>query len=94
MDSSSPRRSRASRSRKARSASTRLPQDAALARLARIVHGADFPEEMDATPESPGLWAISQGFTELGLDDSEVLARASFLYDSLYAHLGRVGAGS
>ena len=66
-----------------------FPDDPALSHLARIVHGADFPEEMDVTPESAGLWAISQGFTEVGKDDEEVLERASFLYDSLYAHLKR-----
>ena len=65
----------------------RLASDPALARLARIVHGADFPEEIDCTPESAGLWAISQGFTEVSGDDVEILERASFLYDSLYAHL-------
>jgi hypothetical protein len=65
----------------------RLPGDAALRRLAKIVHGADFPAEMDVTPESAGLWAISQGFTDVGKDDADILARASFLYDSLYAHL-------
>ena len=68
----------------------RLPNDRALARLARIVHGADFPEEIDATAESAGLWAISQGFTDVGADDHEILERASFLYDSLYAHLRRL----
>lgn len=67
----------------------RLPGDPALARLARIVHGADFPEEIDATRESAGLWAISQGFTDVGADDHDILERASFLYDSLYAHLLR-----
>jgi hypothetical protein len=67
----------------------RLPNDRALARLARIVHGADFPEEIDATAESAGLWAISQGFTDVGADDHDILERASFLYDSLYAHLRR-----
>jgi len=65
----------------------RLSSDPALARLARIVHGADFPKHINATPESAGLWAISQGFTDVSADDSEVLDRASFLYDSLYAHL-------
>jgi len=65
----------------------RLSADPALVRLARIVHGADFPKEIDCTPESAGLWAISQGFTEVSSDDAEVLDRASFLYDSLYAHL-------
>ena len=67
----------------------RRPNDAALVRLAAIVHGADFPEEIDTTPESAGLWAISQGFADVGKDDDEILERASFLYDSLYAHLKR-----
>jgi hypothetical protein len=72
----------------------RLGQDAALRRLARIVHGADFPEEPTSEPESLGLWAISQGFTEVGRDDADIVARASFLYDSLYAHVQRSEAGS
>ena len=67
----------------------KLPGDRALARLGRIVHGADFPAEMTIMPESAGLWAISQVFTEVARDDSEILERASFLYDSLYAHLKR-----
>jgi hypothetical protein len=71
----------------------RRANDAALVRLAAIVHGADFPEEIDSTPESAGLRAISQGFTEVGKDDEEILERASFLYDSLYAHL-KHAAGS
>ena len=65
----------------------RLSHDPVLARMARIVHGADFPEEIQSTPESHGLWAISQGFTDVGADDTDILDRASFLYDSLYAHL-------
>ncbi len=67
----------------------RVPDDEALRSLGRIVHGADFPAEMDVTRESAGLWAISQGFTVVGKDDADILARASFLYDSLYAHLKR-----
>lgn len=67
----------------------RLTRDRALARLARIVRGADFPEEMDLVRECAGLWAISQGFTEVADDDAVILERASFLYDSLYAHLRR-----
>lgn len=67
----------------------RLPEDAALKRLGQIVHGADFPAEMDVTKESAGLWAISQGFTDVGNNDTEILDRASFLYDSLYEHLRR-----
>ena len=67
----------------------KLPGDEALARLGKIVHGADFPAEMDVTRESAGLWAISQGFTDVGKDDTDILERASFLYDALYAHLKR-----
>ena len=51
--------------------------------------GFDFPEEIETTPESAGLWAISQGFTDVSKDDAEILGRAAFLYDSLYAHLRR-----
>ena len=69
----------------------RLPGDPALERLARIVHGADFPEQLDVTRESAGLWAISQGFTDVGADDEDILKRAGFLYDSLYAHLRHQG---
>jgi hypothetical protein len=61
--------------------------DEALSLLATIVHGADFPDEMDVAPECAGLWAVSQGFTDVESDDARILERASFLYDSLYAHL-------
>jgi hypothetical protein len=64
-----------------------FPRDEALQRLARIVHGADFPKEIGITPESAGLWAISQGFGSVARDDPEIVERASFIYDSLYAHL-------
>jgi hypothetical protein len=66
-----------------------LSHDPALLRLAKIVHGADFPAEITITPESAGLWAISQGFTDVESDDRRIVERASFLYDSLYAHLRR-----
>lgn len=68
-----------------------FPGDVALQRLALIVHGADFPKEIDITPESAGLWAISQGFGDrVAKDDAEIVERASFIYDSLLAHLRRV----
>lgn len=75
-----------------RLAAERLPDDPALATLAKIVHGADFPEEMAMAPESAGLWAISQGFTDVARDDAETLEKASFLYDALYAHLRRAAS--
>ncbi len=67
----------------------RIAADRALRALATIVHGADFPSEIGVAPECAGLWAISQGFTDVSRDDVEILARAAFLYDSLYAHLRR-----
>jgi hypothetical protein len=67
----------------------RLSSDRALRALATIVHGADFPKEIEIAPECAGLWAISQGFTDVANDDDTILERASFLYDSLYAHLRR-----
>jgi hypothetical protein len=63
------------------------PTDAALRELAQIVHGADFAEHVHLTPESAGLRTISQGFPLIATHDHEILDRASFLYDSLYAVL-------
>jgi len=64
------------------------PDDAALRELARIVHGADFADAVGLTPESAGLRAISHGFPLVAKDDPEIVERASFLYDALYAALG------
>lgn len=63
------------------------PGDAALRELARIVHGADFAAAVSLTPESAGLRSISQGFPLVATDDADTVARASFLYDALYAAL-------
>jgi len=72
-----------------------LADDGALRALARIVHGADFADEVELTPESSGLRAISRGFPLVSSDDHEIVARASFLYDALYAALReRLARGS
>jgi hypothetical protein len=63
------------------------PDDVALRRLARIVHSADFPEELALTAEGAGLRAISRGFPLVSRDDHETVDRASYLYDALYAAL-------
>lgn len=63
------------------------PTDAALRRLARIVHSADFPDATSLTVEGAGLRAISRGFPLVARDDNESVERASFLYDALYASL-------
>ena len=63
------------------------PNDAALKRLARIVHSADFPDATNLTVEGAGLRAISRGFPLVARDDNESVERATFLYDALYAGL-------
>ena len=63
------------------------PEDPALQELACIVHGADFGDEARWVPESEGLRAISEGFPLVARDDHEILQRASFVYDALYASL-------
>jgi hypothetical protein len=63
------------------------PDDPALQELACIVHGADFADEARFVAESEGLRAISQGFPLVARDDHEIVQRASFLYDALYAAL-------
>lgn len=65
------------------------PDDPALRALARIVHSADFKEELAAVPEAAGLLAISHGFPLVARDDLDTVERASFLYDALYAALQR-----
>lgn len=53
--------------------------------MARIVHGADVSDDRDATPESPGLYAIAEGFAMLGLPDDRQLELELPVYDALYA---------
>jgi hypothetical protein len=57
----------------------------ALALMAQVVHGADVSEDADATPQSPGLLAIADGFALLGLDDRRQLELELPVYDALYA---------
>jgi hypothetical protein len=61
-----------------------LGGDAALALLAKVVHGADVSEDADATPQSRGLEAIARGFMQLGVDDQEQLRLQLPMYDGLY----------
>nr|WP_246212148.1 chromate resistance protein ChrB domain-containing protein [Usitatibacter palustris] len=58
--------------------------DAALARLATIVRGAD-TDRLDLAPESAGLLAISLGLGDQHRDDHELLERGFVMYDALYA---------
>jgi rhodanese-related sulfurtransferase len=69
-----------------------LEADAALARLALIVRGADTARP-DLAPEAAGLHAVSLGFSALaGDDDHGMLQQAFMVYDALFAYL-RFAAG-
>lgn len=59
--------------------------DPAVGLMARIVHGADVTEDRHATPESPGLYAIAEGFARLDLPDQRQLELELPIYDALYA---------
>jgi hypothetical protein len=59
-------------------------RDAALAKLARIVRGADCGAPQLA-PEAAGLLAISKGLSLNFTDDHEMLQHGLVLYDALYA---------
>jgi hypothetical protein len=63
------------------------PGNAALRAFAQIVRGADFADQIGLTPESAGLRVISRGFPLVASDDHEIVEKASFLYDALYASL-------
>lgn len=62
-----------------------LGADAALMRLAKIVHAADIETELDTDPAGPGLLAIGLGGLDVEPDDLRLLERAAFVYDALYA---------
>jgi len=60
-------------------------QDPVLEMLARIVHGADIPEDIACTAESAGLRAIAEGFALTCSDDGRKLELEFPVYDALYA---------
>ena len=58
--------------------------DSALKQLAVIVRGAD-TSQLELTPQSPGLYALSLGLLQNFLDDHEMLRHGMVMYDALYA---------
>lgn len=64
----------------------KLTDDAALVRLAQIVHAADVSEDVDLSPEGRGLSAIAHGFALLhGTEDHKKIELETPMYDALYA---------
>jgi hypothetical protein len=58
--------------------------DPALQQLAAIVRGAD-TSQLDLTPQSAGLYAISLGLSNKFKDDFEMLKHGMIMYDALFA---------
>lgn len=61
-----------------------LGGDAALVRLASIVHAADIESDLATDDLGPGLLAIGIGGLHAEADDDTLLERGSFVYDALY----------
>lgn len=59
-------------------------RDPALARLARIVRGAD-TDRLDLAPQSAGLLALSLGLSRNFPDDHTMLGHGMVMYDALYS---------
>jgi protein-tyrosine-phosphatase len=59
--------------------------DPALAKLAKIVRGAD-TDDRGLTPESAGLYAAATGFQASSRDDFDNMARQFPMYDALYTY--------
>jgi hypothetical protein len=62
-----------------------LGADAALVRLAQIVHAADVSQDLHTDELAPGLLALGEGGLLAEADDQRLLERGSFVYDALYA---------
>jgi len=65
----------------------RFSDNAVLMEMARIVQAADFKDQLDDHPAARGLQLISHGFPLVTNDDHKTVARAAFVYDSLYASI-------
>jgi hypothetical protein len=66
-------------------------RDRALHQLAAIVRGAD-TSRLDLTPQSPGLYALSLGLSDMFADDHDMLGHGMVMYDALYAWCRRCQA--
>ena len=64
-------------------------KDKALQQLAVIVRGAD-TSRLDLSPQSPGLYALSLGLSDVFPDDHEMLRHGMVMYDALYAWCARL----
>lgn len=63
----------------------KLGSNAALVRLAKIVHAADISEDLETDPLGAGLLAIGIGGLLVEHDDQRLLEKGEFVYDALFA---------
>ena len=54
--------------------------------LARIVHAADIAADTDSHPFGAAVRAIGAAGSAVEADDQQLLTRALFVYDALYAY--------
>jgi hypothetical protein len=59
-------------------------EDAAVARLAAIVHDLDLKDGLFGAPEAPAVSALIDGLQKLYEDDDSLLAQGSILFEALY----------
>ena len=67
----------------------KLDGDPVLRRIARIIDEADTVQEVQVEPSAAGLDLICTGVRLASADDLLALQRGAFVYDALYAALGR-----
>jgi hypothetical protein len=60
-------------------------KDAALLRMAKVIHAADVASDIDTDPLARGLEALAVGYSLRFPDDAENLAHQFEVYDALYA---------
>lgn len=64
--------------------------DPAIEKLAKVVHGADVPEDITITPQSAGLRTIADGFQLISKDDRDNIEKQFAVYDALYAYFKKI----
>ncbi|MFH1639648.1 MAG: chromate resistance protein ChrB domain-containing protein [Chloroflexota bacterium] len=60
--------------------------DPAILEMAKLVHAADIPADINLVPEAPGFLAVIRGFQQLYSDDNDRLRTQFPVYDALYAY--------
>lgn len=68
------------------------PRDAALEKVAQIVHDIDLKDGKYGRPETPGVQRLLEGILETSADDDGRLTRGFELFDQLYESFRKTGS--